>query len=408
MAAIIITDLRAIPVSAAIDLKRRLKEKNPCLLVASEIVSNRDYGQEDHVVIRRMKVFALKLLWGAEIVRSGSRAPTEEAELTGVRSSLLSITNDSLASKEKYPVLYASLLALHNGAEALAKEVLRRNEKEVYLFNGRLASSYAISKAAHEYGIKSYFYEYGRLPRHYTLTDFPQHRLSQWGDELVKFYKRNIISHAAVTKMADCYRHLKLSNQFTKYYGDEAADSYDVAIFLSSSHEFMALDETLCNITYKSELDFVKEVVQTYGPKLSYIVRCHPNQSRDPSWKDVLGPLMAFCEENSIRFVGPDSALSSYAIIKKSQKVAVYISSIGIDAVLLGKQVEVFGNPDYKAPMDYLQSQAASGEEARECLSRVMSLRDLLFQQVLGRTAMAWWLVCDLPARVLRSLNKAG
>lgn len=399
MIAILINDLRAGPVAAAISIARKLKNKNARLFILSESLSFNDYGQTESLLIKKVKVFLLVTIFGAEIYNQKSNkfeqeiVATDMTDTTGIMSSLYSITRDSLATKDKYYNLWVTLAKLNAGAMSFAVELNRLGVKKVFVFNGRLASSYAISKAAKQYGWESFFYEYGDLPRRYLVTTFPLHRIEQWGMELYKYYANNILPIPVNWRLRDKLVREKLSNKYTKHYKNGSKTHYDVSIFLTSTHEYMALDQDLCKVSMKKELDFVKEVIARNGRSLRYAVRCHPNQANDPSWEETLSPLIIFCSANSIDLFLPDSEISSYDLIDCSNLVAVDISTIGLDAILKNRPVQIYGNRGYRYVYEKaIEKLGSDSNLVTDFVGKVMSLRGLIFQHEYSLSAFIWFL----------------
>jgi len=410
MSYIIINDLRALPVAAAISIRSKLQRKNTTIMISREIMRNHDYGQLDSERLANIKAHLLKIFFGAIIVESDSEIE-DASDTTGLMSSLYSITNDSLASKEKYPDLWRELLALNRGACSIVKELIKCKAQEVYVFNGRLAYCYAITKYAANSNLKCFFYEYGRQVKinrwkpKYTLTSFPIHRLERWGQELLNFYKFHKFLPAQIEILGDDFKRSKLTNKFTEFYEDGVSSKYDVVVFLSSTHEFLSLSEEICgNALTNGELEFLKKVIAANGENLKYAVRCHPNQTNDPSWQDSLKLLKNYCSFHRIDFFPPTSKISSYQLIENSKKVAVDISSIGIDAIIMKKSLEIFGNPDYRKIFDAAKEQFPNDSFAlSKYVCEAMALQVYLFQYKLSSIGLLWYLLDRvLFSRILR------
>lgn len=388
---IVLSDLRCNPVAAALSLRAKLRSRDPIFLVSEFTISDPDYGQE-RMAYRRLKVDVLKRLFGLESVAGDRQRNTNrQNDNTGVLSSLLSITNDSAAKPREYPELWKSLCRLADGADDIVGYLQKKPPAEVYLFNGRLASTYSISRYAISVGIDCQFYEYGSHRREYVLTPFPVHNFQKWGVAAFGEYKRLAESDANLEPWGRDYRDTKLSNQFTAAYEDGCSDEYDVSIFLSSSHEFASLDPELCGVNYRPELSFVQEVVASNGRQKKYAVRCHPNQAADKNWRLTLQPLEEYCSEADIEFYPPNSKVSSHELIRRSTCIAVDISSIGIDAVLLGKPIQIFGQPDYRFAYERLLERHGEDREAiANELSQVMAVRNTLFRSRIAFSGVMW------------------
>lgn len=114
-------------------------------------------------------------------------------------------------------------------------------------------------------------------------------------------------------------------------------------------------------------LDMILEIIKLH-PDTLFVIRAHPDemrlgkQSREsvPDWVDQNELLLL----PNVIFVGSNEYLSSYELIERSKFVLVYNSSIGLEAVLLGKAVLCGGQARYtsyqtvyypQSPAEYFQ-----------------------------------------------------
>jgi len=351
---IIINDMRALPVSAALSIFNKTKKNRTEIWLSESIFEYNDYGQIDGFFLKKIKLMVLKLLSDVRVIPS-SNANLNDFD-TGIDSSLKSITCDSMGAKGKYIDKWGQLYKLSEGALSIAERI--KNEKcnvsEVFLFNGRTASSYPISKICIEENIKIFFYEYSPEKYSYKLLPFPIHNLPAISKSVIHYYEFGLGGVSEIYRMGFDYVNKKLRNDFVESYRFSVNKTYDVVIFLSSPHEYMALDRLLCDISYIDEVSFVSSVVAKYGADKSYAIRCHPNQKSDPSWEDYFQRLSEYCSDNDIDFYSPCDDVSSYDLIRAASNVVVDISSIGVDAFFLGAKVDVVGSPAYKDGLYYV------------------------------------------------------
>lgn len=355
MKVIVISDLRALPVAAAVSLKRKLKGQHVELWLSKQSIRYGDHGDNDHFsFLRLLKVSLLKLIFQAKIIKISDRNLGNNFNKIGVESSLKSITRDSLADRAKYPELWQQLDYIYLGAIGIANLLVRLGVQEVYIFNGRIASAYPIAKICKDNSIKTFFYEYSSIRGFYTLLPFSIHNKKQAATYALRHYLCSAHTYAFGYSQGMQYITSKLKNKFTDSYNAKANKTYDVVIFLSSSHEYLALDEEICGVTYINELRFVSEVVKQHGPDKKIAVRCHPNQINDPNWDVSLADLINYCHSSGVDFYPPTSKVSSYDLIRCSNEVAVDRSSIGLDAVFLGAKVSVYSDAYYKEPLNFV------------------------------------------------------
>lgn len=414
MNVIIISDLRVLPVAAAISLRKKLYNGN-ALLVTSDAMCNGDYGTQYSEVYKDLKIAILRLFFGMKLLDFKFDAEHCSDDSTGMMSSLYSITNDSLADSEKYPSIWSQLTLNDAGARSVINFICDNDIKSISIFNGRLASSYPIVKYAKRENIETFFYEYGRAkkrklqPPKYTLTSFPVHDLKSWGLDLVALREKSINKSKSVLDSMRKFKSEKLSNKFTSFYTITEVPEHDVGIFLSSSQEFKAINEDICGKNMPSnEIEFIKEVVAKHGSHLSYAVRCHPNQLNDRSWVETLREIEMYCKQNGVSYYSPDSPVSSHALIENCKLIAVDRSSIGVDALLLGKPIDIYGYPNYRCAFDKAKLQYGDDIEAiAKEVVETLSFNQIMHQHELTMVAKLWYFFdqgCSKIWRVFQDL----
>ncbi|UCD40683.1 MAG: hypothetical protein JSV69_08710 [Chloroflexota bacterium] len=102
--------------------------------------------------------------------------------------------------------------------------------------------------------------------------------------------------------------------------------------------------------TMFSWLDLVKELIKSH-PETLFVIRAHPDEMR--SGKQSRESVPDWVARNEVDripnvvFINPREYLSSYELIQRSKFVMVYNSSIGLEAVLMGKAVLCGGRARY-------------------------------------------------------------
>jgi len=410
---IILNDLRAIPVAAALSIKKMHSNDTVKLLVSEEWLKAFDYGQKNNCGLLKIKIFFLEKLEGLIIIKTKKEIEKEiQKDITGIMSSFYSITNDSQATADRYPDVWFDLERIDHGTRTIVEYIKENIVDKIYLFNGRTASSYHIAKFAMDSSIKIEYYEYGLnrysnlLNKKYTLTNFPIHRLHEWGKQLLVLYESDIKYIDISRKLSPKYKESKIKNQFVNSYIKIDVKEYDVVIFLSSAHEYMAINQAACgDIISVNDLVFVEKVIKRNGIGLKYAVRCHPNQLKDPSWATTLSPLKKYCEDNKIDFYGPDSIVSSHALIVKSKIVAVDISSIGIDALILGKFTQIYGMPEYKVIYNKAIKLFGDNQSAIcDYVVEVLSLKNILCQEKIPFKGKIWLYFDYYSSKIIKNI----
>ena len=132
------------------------------------------------------------------------------------------------------------------------------------------------------------------------------------------------------------------------------SDHYDIVVFLGSDHEYTNLQTEIVKMKAIENIGLVEHVLKKYGSNKKIAVKAHPNQRNDPSSLVSLKPIMDLCKTNGYTYFGPESGVSSYDLIRNSSLVIVEYSSIVLDAIFLGANVEVVGDRDLKVILKQL------------------------------------------------------
>lgn len=387
---LIITDLRSLPLLTSLFLYRRLNAKGSKvqLVMSYSIISCNDFGHFFPKWFKVLKVNFIKFFFDLKIIDFKKNKNIYKDDLISINSSLCSITSNSLANKEKYPILYDNLRDLVFGAKDVIEYLENFNLNTVYIFNGRTASSSPILTYLWSNKIRTFFYEYGnKFGSNFTIYDFPIHNAYEYGLRLVDFYNSNELSKSLIEESGFKFIKQKLNNSFVKNYKIKINKKYDIAIFLGSDHEYSNLNSQIYGIELLGNLELIKSVYQKYGESKRYAVRAHPNQKSDVSWKVILLPIVEFCRSNSIDFFEPNSDISSYSLIENSDIIVVELSSICTEAIILGKTVDIFGNNSIKAILDSCPNEIKKDKNLlSKYLSEVLSLSDFLFHYKLPPT----------------------
>jgi hypothetical protein len=366
MNVIIISDLRALPVSSALALFCSLSgDRNRSeIWISSAKSSCADYGDHRLSKVRRYIRFTLLKLLGAKVIPTiSSSAVIPVDELVGIRSSLISITNDHLATAERYPEIYNSLCQLHRGACEITRRLRICGCCSVYVFNGRLASTYAITKYCMQGFSTIFFYEYSSVKSKrikYSLRRFSPHNFGLLSLELLEWYKSSLTPLPERLSHGSNYISCKLKNSFTNCYRHKTQIQYGAVIFLSSPHEYLSLDQSVTQASPIAVIDMILKAREILSAKANKIIaiRAHPNMIGDPSCNDWCEKMQKLAIKHNFDFIAPDSTLSSYDLIRTSDFVLVDISSIGLDCIFLGysDKLVILGRPYYVDLVDYLDN----------------------------------------------------
>lgn len=109
------------------------------------------------------------------------------------------------------------------------------------------------------------------------------------------------------------------------------------------------------DVGFRGMFDWVTRAIRVAGrhPDLQLVIRIHPAEVRLPmaASRDRVMDRIAAAHPQlpaNVRVVPPEDGTSSYAILHAARAVAVYTSTVGLEAALLGKRVLVAGAPHYR------------------------------------------------------------
>ena len=123
-----------------------------------------------------------------------------------------------------------------------------------------------------------------------------------------------------------------------------------VSLFTNLSWDSATLDK---DVGFGSMFDWVLSVVESAADAhgVTLVVRVHPAETRwlsrestEAIVRERFGALPA-----NVRFIGPDRALSSYALLELSDLVCTYTTTVGLEAATRGVPVAVAGETHYRA-----------------------------------------------------------
>ncbi len=371
---VVINDIRVIPLFAALVIR---KSSNSDLVASERIFNNNDYGDYNPKIYRKIVRRILTLIFGLILIKANKNSKITQAEKLGLMSSLYSMTNDSDANAKKYPLEYHWAHENSLGAKEVADYISSKSYKTIYLFNGRTASSYNISRLQINNVIKIFYYEYSNDIYKFKLYPMPPHASYINGKLLTDFRNNIALSYNNINELGKIYRLKKLNNYFTKNYQYKSKEEYDVAIFLGSDHEYTAVDLRICGLEWFGNDDFCRRVIAKYGKDKKYAIRCHPNSSIDVNWSNQYHKLDNTLKSLNIKYdiFGPDSMVDSYSLLSENTIAAIEFSSISVDAVLIGKKVDIFADIDTKYIIDFYNKNEVS-KSLIEFLSEILALNE--------------------------------
>jgi hypothetical protein len=239
---------------------------------------------------------------------------------------------------------------------AYAQEAIRRTKPDiVYVFNGRFATTAACIWACEQAGVKWLIHERGANKDKFALfTDYPQ-KVTIWANRVRDFCQGvdvNIMRIMAASFYQDRIRGTPrdyfsyTTKQKKGYLPEHLSNQPYVAYYVSSEDEVSCLgadqDLTIGWGEQREAFQTLKSHCQRLGQHL--VIRVHPHlrfKSAEESryWASQAG--------SGVEVLSAASLVCSYALMRNAKVVTTFMSSVGMEALHMGRPVMLLGRAYY-------------------------------------------------------------
>jgi len=319
---------------------------------------------------RILSIFNLKEADRLEIVQS-VQSPTDFNNLKdldvdgfdvgyGILSSLISFArnpNPGLAGNREFidRMLVSSLAIFMSMRNYLVSE----EYDYVYIYNGRYAPMRAAMRACEREKVRFFNFERGSTLKRYSLFENTlPHDIEYTFNEILRVWNSAVDPEQREQIGAQFYMereqgvfqtwHSFVTQQRSGLLPDGwAADKRNVTIFVSSEDEFEAIGTAWKNPIYRDQMDGIKQIIEAFQDD-EYIVlhlRVHPNLS---GIRNQQTEFFSNLNEGKLRVIFPEDPVSSYALLKNSDKVITFGSTMGIEACFWGIPSILAGRSFYR------------------------------------------------------------
>ena len=291
----------------------------------------------------------------------------------GILSSIISITKNKspvyFNDKKIIRVIFDLFVRRYKFYENFFKEELKI--ENLVIFNGRFASSKAIKSGIrkHKQALNVLFYERSNTLERYRLKPYSPHNREKIVEEINKLWNECSNQNEAA-KIAKTFFKTKVSGKGTDWFPfskgiqeveknniSETLNDYIkadknkiISYFTSSEDEFESLGDIWLDQRFQlSQKNIIKELSRIAIKKnILLVIRVHPNvnnasKESKSNWTNIFKEL----PNKNILIIKECNNISSYSIVNNSNIVVVYGSTIGIEALFLGKPVVVAGSSFY-------------------------------------------------------------
>lgn len=283
---------------------------------------------------------------------------------------LMNSLHSSMANKYK-TVFYsirahplATILRVYSFliSQKITRCIIGKNKliTNVYVGNGRFPNSAGVIAACQEIGVKVSFLERGGVPGTFEVFTISPHSIKErrreadriwdlFDENLVNLREKIAISYFDSRRFYDVYAGFNWSNQHKKNIVLEIKSNYPgkkICAFFSSTELEIPVIKDLENSNYfKNQAEALEALLKQLDPsEWIILLRRHPyhkNFRRDPErllWERCI-------QYSNLIVLDPDSLVDSYSLLKESDLVCHFNSSIGPESIYYGARHTItFGN----------------------------------------------------------------
>jgi hypothetical protein len=304
--------------------------------------------------------------WGKRPGRAPARsdAPSNEAVASAARVSAAWLTKSSEPLEtETGPAAVRDFEVAGAGVERAAAAILEHSRPDVLvLTNGLFASERILAETARAMGIEVVTYEVA--PRHGTLVFGRRAPAPDMDtDALWETARDDALDDAEERALATMMSgRQEGSAAHERYFAAPTEDERAIRDLLGigagvpiiAAFTNLAWDTAVLgkDIGFDSMVDWIAQAVTAMParPDAVLVIRVHPAEVRwgtaqpiEPELLRRVGSLPA-----NVHVVGPEQAISSYALMAMAERVLTYTSTVGLEAAVRGRRVAVAGETHYR------------------------------------------------------------
>ena len=260
-------------------------------------------------------------------------------------SSLVSVIRDPEPDLQEHRDLLSRFIESALATWEQTQSFLSRHQPDrVYVYNGRFAAMRAVLRACQKMSVDCFLHERGCDLNHYDLlknhlphdiggiekvirglwdTANPESRESigaSWYQDRLARVERNWVSFTKEQQQG------QLPEGFD-------GSGRNVSIFCSSDDEFVAIGDAWKNLLYPNQVEAIAAIATSMldaSPDTNLFLRVHPNlKDVDNARKRSMMSL----DFPNLTVIPADAAVDTYALLKASDQVVTFGSSVGMEAV---------------------------------------------------------------------------
>jgi hypothetical protein len=278
-----------------------------------------------------------------------------------VASSIISILKDHNFDTKKHRelikrILTSSLIIYFS----FEKEVNIIKPDLVYLFNGRFAEIRPLIRLCEKNNIKYITHERGANIYKYDIFENAlPHDYEYIFKEIELYWNKEDSNKISISEEWIENRMKGVDTSWYSFVKEQKKnllpEKFDfkkrnITIFNSSEDEFAAIDEKVKKKFYNGQFDAIKSIVNNFKKHddIHFYLRVHPNLKNLNNYQTIEIKLLSELKINNFTIIHAESNISTYDLIKNSDKIITFGSTVGIEAVYLNKPSIMIGNALYE------------------------------------------------------------
>lgn len=272
----------------------------------------------------------------------------EEVDYGKAWQEVTTILRDSMPCKKHNQDLAKELARLHRHLRSIYAETISQNAiDKIVIFNGRFLLDSSLWIAAQDLGIPIVFLERFNLDwnNRYFLFDKAVHSAEYRAEIMRDYYAESALSKSEKEVIGSRWFEERIFKKGSSYtsgqdisFEDNGEDCKVISFFHSSEDELFSIG--LEPVGWKSQFDAILDLIDIINELTGYIlvIRIHPNLRYKSSREMRRWIKFSKRHQSSrIKFLLPESRVSSYDLVRKSSMVLTFGSTIGVEASFLGK-----------------------------------------------------------------------
>ena len=279
----------------------------------------------------------------------------------GVVSSLMTTTSNPRFDPQKYKSLIDRSLNEYLKIYYTACKHINENKIDlVYIYNGRFIPSRSWLEACKYKKVNYVTHERFGMPDRVAKIENGLIYESERYKKLIKdFWEKNKENNSVVNEAIDFFEERPKGKNtgwfsFTRDQNHKKLPALwnpqktNITIFASTEIELQGVNEFFKEALFDDQISAYEEIsskIEKLNKDIHFTIRIHPNSKIETSkwWRSEY-----FSKQKNITIIEPESDVSSYELMKESDKILVFVSTMGPEATYWGKAAIAISNTCYR------------------------------------------------------------